>query len=103
LGTHPRDFRSNDFRRFLGQFGPKYAGSVFLDLPGHRPTGRLELITTGGSVYTDDLLLTTAGTTVVGGEVLISAVPEPATITLLGILLASGILCGMFERCAGSR
>jgi len=66
---------------------------VYLDLPGHDPTGRLELITTGGSVYTDDLLLTTAGTTVVGGEVVISAVPEPAGRVLIAVSLGVGCAC----------
>lgn len=104
IGTAPRNFSNGtganlDPRRTLGippyhngnfpHTDGEYAGSVYMDLPGGMPLGRLEVVTTGGSVYDDDMNLTTAGVIQAGGAVEFVLAPEPATLGLCAVSLAS--------------
>lgn len=96
LGIDPDDFGpvGVDPRRQLGQtVEGEFMGSVFMDVPGRNPLGSLQVVPTAGAVYDDQLNLTTAGTTVVGGEVVIGAVPEPSGWVLIAVSLGVGWAC----------
>lgn len=88
IGTAPRDFgTAADPRPTMGQNGPEYAGSVYLEIDpvDAGQSGGLEVVVSGASnVVGQDLVALPAGGGV-GGAINFQVVPEPSTLALLGL------------------